>query len=197
MPIAGIDVSHFNGEVDWTAAANSITFAFMKATQGTSFLDPRFEENWTRSRDAGVQRGAYHFFDPSEDAAAQASHFLETAKLEPGDLPPALDIEMMKRSTLSTTLEGISTWLTAVQAGTGRTPIIYTSASFWQQLGNPPNPGNHPLWVAHYGVAVPHLPPVWPAWTFWQFSQLGRCAGVKGYVDLNRFSGSAEALKSI
>ena len=130
----------------------------MKATQGTSFLDPRFEENWTRSRDAGVQRGAYHFFDPSEDAAAQASHFLKTAKLEPGDLPPALDIEMMKRSTLSTTLEGISTWLTAVQAGTGRTPIIYTSASFWQQLGNPPNPGDHPLWVAHYGVAVPHLP---------------------------------------
>ena len=194
MPIAGIDVSHFNGEVDWKEAANSITFAFAKASQGTSFVDSHFAGNWERMREAGVHRGAYHFFDPTEDAEAQGAHYMNTVKLEAGDLPPVLDIEMLKRSTVASTLEGITKWLATVEAGTGRTPIIYTSASFWRQLGNPPNPGKHPLWVAHYGVSKPNIPPVWESWTFWQFSQLGRCAGVKGYVDLNRFSGSAEEL---
>ncbi len=197
MPLAGIDVSHFNGEVDWTAASNSITFAFAKATQGVGFVDPRFAQNWLGMRDAGVQRGAYHFFDPSENAAAQADLFLNTVRLDAGDLPPVLDIEMLKRSALTSTLDGIAVWLAAVQSGTGTTPIIYTSPGFWAQLGNPPNPGNHPLWVAHYGVAKPSVPPIWNSWTFWQFSQLGRCAGIKGYVDLNRFSGSLDDLKAM
>lgn len=197
MPLAGIDVSHFNGEVDWTAAASSITFAFAKATQGIGYVDPRFAQNWRAMGDAGVQRGAYHFFDPTENAVAQAEHFLNTVRLDADDLPPVLDIEMLKRSTRTSTLDGITAWLAAVQSGAGRTPIIYTSPGFWAQLGNPPNPGQHPLWVAHYGVAKPSVPPIWESWTFWQFSQLGRCAGIKGYVDLNRFSGSSDDLKAM
>ncbi len=194
MAIAGIDVSHFNGAVNWGVAAHSVAFAFAKATQGTSFVDPRFAENWHCMREAGVQRGAYHFFDPSEDATAQANHFVETVHFEPGDLPPVLDVEMLKRSTLASTLDGITVWLAAVHKAIGRTPIVYTSASFWQQLGNPPNPGPYPLWVAHYGVPKPHVPTAWPAWTFWQFSQLGRCAGITGYVDMNRYRGSTEEM---
>lgn len=197
MPIAGIDVSHFNGEVDWIAAGDSVTFAFAKATRGTSFLDPRFQDNWPRMRDAGVKRGAYHFFDSAEDAASQADHFLNSAKLEPGDLPPALNLEMLRRSSLSYALQGATEWLAVVQSATGRVPIVHTSASFWQQLGDPLNPGEYPLWLSHFGVAHPMIPRAWRSWTFWQFSQLGRCAGVKGFVNLNRFTGSCDDLNAL
>ena len=76
-PLAGIDVSHFQGEVDWGAvAAAGVRFAFIKATEGLDDVDPRFAQNWQGSRAAGLLRGAYHFLHPNLDARQQAAHFL-------------------------------------------------------------------------------------------------------------------------
>ncbi len=195
--IAGIDVSHFNGAIDWRAAAGSISFAFTKATQGTSYVDPRFDENWTAMKHEAIPRGAYHFFDPSEDAAAQAAHFLSAVRLEPTDLPPVLDMETLGGAHPAEAAAGMQSWLDTVGHATGRIPIVYTSASFWQQLGNPARPGQSPLWVAHYGVSTPHIPRCWTSWTLWQFSDAGRCSGISGHVDLDRFSGTVDDLRTL
>jgi lysozyme len=92
--VQGIDVSHYQGVVDWQQVAqNGMAFAFAKATEGITYVDPQLAANWDGIRVAGLVRGAYHFFEPNDDAAQQAQHFLSTVQLQPGDLPPVLDVE--------------------------------------------------------------------------------------------------------
>src|ERR1700743_1690699 len=93
--VQGIDVSHYDGTIDWAMVkASGIDFAFMKATEGTTFVDPEFAANWKAAGDAGVIRVVYHFFHPMDDPAAQADFFVATAGVPgKGDLPLALDLE--------------------------------------------------------------------------------------------------------
>jgi GH25 family lysozyme M1 (1,4-beta-N-acetylmuramidase) len=92
--IRGIDVAHWEPEIDWAKVrAQEIRFAFIKATQAADYVDDRFLPHWREAKQAGILRGAYHFIDPRVDGRLQAEHFLRTVKLEPGDLPPVLDLE--------------------------------------------------------------------------------------------------------
>ena len=188
-PLPGIDVSHWQGTVDWKAvAADGVEFAFIKATEGGDYVDPRFAANWAGAQRAGVVRGAYHFYRPQTDALAQAAHFLRTVQLAPGDLPPVLDVEVTDGRSAAQIAAGVRTWLQEVERATGRRPILYTRASFWTgQMGG--GFGGYPLWVAHYGVSSPNIPAEWSGWTFWQHSDAGRVDGIGGNVDLNWFNG--------
>ena len=117
--LAGIDVSHFQGEVDWGAvAATGVRFAFIKATEGLDDVDPRFAQNWQGSRAAGLLRGAYHFLHPNLDAGQQAAHFLSVVTLDDDALPPALDVEVTNGVAPAALATCIETWLGAVQAAT-------------------------------------------------------------------------------
>ncbi|HYH47785.1 MAG TPA: GH25 family lysozyme [Thermoanaerobaculia bacterium] len=190
----GIDVSHYQGAVDWPAvAAGGMAFAFVKATQGTSSVDPLFSQNWNGVQAAGLLRGAYHFFQPGEDPAAQAAHFLSVVPCTAGDLPPVLDVETAGSLTPAEIVQGIETWLAAVEAAAGCAPIVYTAPRFWDSLGTAAF-GRFPLWVAEYGVSTPKLPAGWTSWSFWQSSESGQAAGVHGNVDLDVFQGSLEDL---
>ncbi len=183
----GVDVSKWQGEIDWTVLANRVSFAFIKATQGTGYVDPQFQRNWAESR-GRVVRGAYHFWHAGLDAEAQARHFL--AALEgagdPGELPPVLDLEMDP-----VTWAEVQAFMDVVEEGLGRTPILYTSPGFARRLGLPPK--TWPLWVAHYNVLRPTLPPGWGAWVFWQY----QVATIRPYewgvqsrrLDMNYFRG--------
>ena len=92
--IRGIDVAHWEPEIDWMKLrAQEIRFAFIKATQAADYVDNKFLSHWTGAKQAGILRGAYHFIDPRVDGRLQAENFLRTVKLEPGDLPPVLDLE--------------------------------------------------------------------------------------------------------
>ena len=94
--IEGIDVSHYQGTIDWSKVAGAgKTFAFIKASDGTVGADPTFAYNWSRARQAGLRRGAYHFFRPITDALQQAQHFLRQLGDDHGELPPVLDFELL------------------------------------------------------------------------------------------------------
>ena len=188
--LAGIDVSHWQGTVDWDrVAGGGVAFVFIKATEGGDYTDPRFAENWAGAARAGIARGAYHFYRPQTEAAAQAQHFLRTVQLRAGDLPPVLDVEVTDGRSAEAISAGVRTWLETVERATGRRPIVYTRASFWTaQMGG--GFGAYPLWVAHYGAAQPGIPAGWSGWTFWQHSDAGRVVGISGGVDLNWFNGS-------
>lgn len=194
--LAGIDVSHWQGTVDWTRVAGSgVAFAFIKATEGGDYTDPAFAANWAGAARAGVARGAYHFYRPQTDAAAQAQHFLRTVQPRAGDLPPVLDVEVTDGRSAAQIAAGVRTWLETVERATGRRPIVYTRASFWSgQMGG--GFGAYPLWVAHYGAAEPNIPGDWDRWTFWQHSDGGRVAGISGDVDLNWFAGDGSDLQA-
>ncbi len=186
----GIDVSHYQGDVDWAAVkAAGITFAFAKATQGTAEVDPKFAQNWAAIKAAGLTRGAYHFFDPGVDAEKQAEHFIATVQLEAGDLPPVIDIEVSEGVSAEDIDQDIQIWLTKVAEAYGVTPIIYSDLSFLREnLAS--GFGAYPLWIAEYSSTPPTAPGAWKEWLFWQYSQSGSVSGVDGNVDRDVFKGT-------
>jgi len=188
--VQGIDVSHFQGNVDWRRVKNAgVAFAFAKATDGTAFVDPAFEGNWSGIKAAGLIRGAYHFFRADQDPVVQANHFLQITKIASGDMPPVIDVEITSNSDDATLVDGVNAWLDTIAQETGVKPMIYTLASFCNaHLNN--QFGSYPLWVANYGVTSPKLPAGWANWNFWQHSQGGTIDGVTGNVDLNYFNGT-------
>jgi lysozyme len=206
--VPGIDVSHYQGLVDWgEVAAGGELFAYCKATEGAGVVDAYLPGNWSGIKQAGLLRGAYHFFHPDQDATAQANNFLAalakvnggTAVLAPGDLPPTLDLEVTGSLVAADVLAAAATWLGLVAAATGRTPVVYTFFSFWSgTLGNPKALAEYPLWIARYTSAPsPGVIGGWPTWTFWQYSQSGTVNGIGGPVDVDAFQGAAEDLNAL
>jgi lysozyme len=202
----GIDVSHHNGPVDWGAAARSgLAFAYAKATEGATVIDDRFAVNWAAIRDAGLFRGAYHFFHPATPVEQQADHFVSTVgQLAPGDLPPMLDLEETSQSNdewphiePARRVPLALQWLERVEQALGRKPVVYTRRGFVRAtLGEAGRLVEHPVWIAHYTLAPkPAVPPGWAKWTLWQYTDSGRVAGITSNVDKNRFNGSLGELR--
>lgn len=195
--IKGIDVSHNNGKVDWTRVAKDhIRFAFVKATEGVSFVDPEFEENRKHAREAGLVVGFYHFGHPDNDPEAEADHFIKTvSKIHPGELPPVLDIETHDTRQPAAVQTWCHRFLHRVEEKLGRRPLVYTYPSFIdEQLGGALV--DFPLWIASYGHATPQFDR-WSKWTFWQDGDKGEVAGVGSGVDTDVFHGDEAALKHL
>jgi lysozyme len=196
----GIDVSHYQGQIDWQAVAGAgIEFVFIKATDGCRFEDPMFETNWQGAGEAAIRRGAYHFFRPQQDATQQAKNFLSAITGQTGELPPVLDFELLAGMSVDEAQHRAETWMQVVERETRAKPILYTGPSFWRDsLNNSELFAQHPLWIAHYtGAERPILPIAWAEWTFWQHSEKGFVPGIKGPVDLNWFCGTATELDCI
>jgi lysozyme len=193
MSIRGIDVSTYQGNVNWQSVANDgILFAFVKATEGVTLVDDTFARNWAAMKTVGIQRGAYHFFRPASSIQGQIDSFLRTVKLQPGDLPPVLDVETTGGLGATAICDRMAIWLDAVEKETGMQPIIYTYPGFWESLGTT-RFSDYPLWIAHYTTAEsPWVSGGWHSWTFWQYTDRGRVAGISGNVDINIFESFQE-----
>jgi lysozyme len=195
--LQGIDVSHYQGNVNWNAVKNAgCAFAYAKATEGTSVTDAQFAANWSGMKSAGLLRGAYHFYHANQDSTQQAQHFLSVVKLAPGDLPPFLDFEVNNGVTGSALINGVQNWLDIVSSQMGVTPLIYTLTSFWNPNMNDQF-GKYPLWLARYSSAPGALPEGWSNWTFWQYSQSLPMSGISGNVDHDYFNGSLSDLQGL
>jgi lysozyme len=192
-PARGIDVSHYQGRIDWRAVeAAGIGFAYMKATEGATFTDPMFRRNWAAAGETRIVRGAYHRFRAGRDGAAQANHFLAVVSLRDGHLPPVLDVESTDGVSDARLVRGVRAWLAEVERRTGKRPVVYTKPGFRRaHLGTALD--DYPLWIAEYGVDSPSVDP----WHFWQHSERGRVAGIGRAVDLDRFNGSHAELRAL
>jgi lysozyme len=193
----GIDVSHYQGTVSWPQVSLAgIEFAFAKATDGLTWTDPQFAVNWPAMKAAAILRGAYHFFEPADDAAEQARFFLQAVQLAAGDLPPALDVETAG-SSAPALWQGVETWLQTVAAATGVRPLLYVDPTFAAEYAAPASLAAYPLWVADYDVAQPTLPQGWTSWLIWQHSEGGTVLGVTGTVDLDLLDGPIAKLAAL
>ncbi len=197
--VKGIDVSKWQGTIDWTKVPSSgSVFAFSRVSDGVSSNDSKFSRNWEGSKAAGLVRGAYQYFRASKDATEQANKMVSAVGvLGDGDLPAVLDIEEADGQSPSTVLAKIRTWLQVVEAGTQKTPIIYTASYFWETLNAETEFAKYPLWVANYGATCPKMPPGFSGWSFWQYSASGSISGIGGNVDLNVFNGSRASLEAL
>jgi GH25 family lysozyme M1 (1,4-beta-N-acetylmuramidase) len=211
--VEGVDVSDGQGNIDWNAVkGGGVDFGIAKATQGTYNTQGTFAANWANMKAAGVVRGAYHFFDPTEDGAAQASYFLGVVgTIEPGDLPPMLDIECPDGDAQCLGFSGGSgaasasdiytrmwDWIHTVENATGRKPLIYSFGSYFADNGiNTTGLDAYPLNIA-YPVSGNcfNFPGPWSAATIWQWSFTGSVSGIGGQVDRDRFLGTSSQLES-
>jgi lysozyme len=199
-PIHGIDVSHHQRNIDWDAVKSmqvkqvKIGFSFIKATEGLGRVDDAFRRNWFNAKQAGLPRGAYHYFLSNKSGKAQAENFIETVALESGDLPPVLDIETANGASAEEIQQRVQDWLQLVEARYHIKPIIYTYADFYEQyLAGKFE--NYPLWVAHY--LVQDKPRVQRKWLFWQHNEKGKVDGIDANVDFNVFNGDSSDFRSL
>ncbi len=184
--VQGIDVSHHQGAIDWPVVADDgVRFAWIKATEGGDWVDPRFVENWEGAGRAGIPRGAYHFFTFCRPGAEQAANFLATVPLAQGELPPVVDLEyggncdrLPDSASLGTELER---FMDAVEAAAGQRPMVYVTGELIRDhitllVGER-------LWVRaiHHPLGMEAPLPA----EVWQYSNIGRVDGIEGRVDRN------------
>lgn len=188
----GIDVSHHSGAIDWErVAAQRFAFVYLKASEGVDAADPTFADHWRSARAADLARGAYHFFVTEDDPLEQARFFLSRLELAPGDLPPVVDVETLGRGTTGDLSAKLRAFVDEVERVAGVRAMIYTSARFWDAHFDG-SFGEHPLWVAEYGVEAPELPRGWTTWTLWQYRETAATAGVEKGADLSRIHPEVE-----
>lgn len=207
MSVLGIDCSHHQGEIDWEAVARSnVRFAYCKATEGATAVDPRFAEHWAALAATPLLRGAYHFARPGGariGAEAQAEHFAAAVGHDrgPRDLPPALDLETDGGLAPEKVVDWTRWFVSRAEALFERELLIYTGALWRHTMGDPivPELGTRMLWTARYGDTPPVVPKTWSRWDFWQFTdgvrgEVQMIPGVKGPVDCDRFRGNMDEL---
>ena len=197
--VHGIDISHYQGEIDWNmlkhtrSARFPVHFIFMKSTEGGDYSDKTFQANFDSARAHGFIRGAYHFYNPKTDPVKQADFFIHTVKLEKGDLPPVLDIEKKGKDTKKLQND-LKVWLRKVEAHYGVKPIIYASYKFKTKYLTDSVFNAYPYWIAHYYVDSVRYE---GDWKFWQHTDVGTLPGISEQVDLNIYNGSMNSLDSL
>lgn len=195
--VIGIDVSHYQGTIDWdkVIAHPDTKFVYLKATAGETYTDPKYHQNIASIQDTKLLTGAYHFFEPNDEGDAQAKNFLSTVRYSDHSLPPVLDIEITKSVDPATIRKRARKFLEIVQQTTGCKPIIYTYKDYWiTNLGS--EFSDYHLWLADYATS-PSLPENVENWLLWQFTQSGTNPGIRGHVDLSHFNGGVELMQKI
>ena len=192
--IHGIDVSKYQKNIHWDAVKKmksknvQIGFAFMRATIGNFRKDGYFNKNWSESKEAGIPRGAYHYFYCNQNSRMQAYNFIRCVKLNSGDLPPVLDVEEMDGVTPQQFKNQIREWLEIVEHFYKVKPIIYTYTNFYEDyLSN--DFDKYPFWIAHYNRN--NHPSTSRDWHFWRHSERGHVNGINTNVDFNVFNGDS------
>ncbi len=198
--VHGIDISHYQGKIDWELLTHNreakfpIHFIFLKATEGGDHGDDTFTQNFGQARKYGFIRGAYHYFIPKTDAHKQADFFIRTVQLVKGDLPPVLDVETTGKQSPQELKTAVKTWLDRVEAHYGVKPILYTSYKFKKRYLSDSIFNAYPYWIAHYYVDSVRYE---GKWHFWQHTDVGTVPGIEKEVDLNVFNGTLEELQAL
>lgn len=181
--VYGVDVSNHQGRIDWGRVADDRTaFAYVKASEGGDFTDSRFARNWDGAGDAGLRRGAYHFFTLCRHGAEQAANFLRSAPVDRDALPPAVDLELAgncaARPGRAAVLAELDVFLASVERAWGRRALLYVGRD-WERTYPVLARSDRPRWL----VSAPGRPQ--QAWTVWQLDGHAQVHGVRGEVDLD------------
>lgn len=198
----GFDMSHYQNSKDikWDSLAIGnrtipLKFVILRATMGNRSKDQNFDEFWTTAKKHNLIRGAYHFYRPDEDPVKQANNFLESVKLEEGDLVPVLDIERNPHKYSKEELrKNLKIWLKIVEEKYGEKPIIYTFYHYYKDNLRGEF-DEYPLWLANYNNVLQPSPE--DDWKMWQFTENGIVYGINTKVDLNVFNGNVWSLKRL
>lgn len=197
-PVRGVDVSSYQGDIDWEIlSGQNIQFAFIKATEGSGFVDPYFEYNFAAAQKTRLRIGAYHFFSFDSPGETQAENFITNVPAIEGMLPPVVDFEFYgdKEKNLPLADDAhreLDILLDKLEIHYGMRPIIYaTEKSYGLYLSG--HYEAYDIWIRN--VFTKPKPLNNQPWTFWQYTNRERLDGYDGkerYIDMNVFNGSME-----
>ncbi len=194
--VFGTDVSRHQGKIKWDELSKfrfdekKIEFVFIKATEGETWQDEKFDYNWKKAKAYNILRGAYHFYRPKIHSAKQMKNFTNTVELKKGDLPPVLDVEIESSLPKSTYRKGVLNCLKIMETTYGVKPIIYTNQKLYREYFKHKNFKEYRFWISR----LKSTPPRMDHWHFWQFTYEAVIDGTYEYVDMNVFNGSKEEL---
>ncbi|WOJ89646.1 GH25 family lysozyme [Methylocapsa polymorpha] len=196
--VHGIDVSKYQGDIDWDSVrASGVRFAWIKATEGGDHVDDKFARNWAAAKAAGVPRGAYHFAYWCRPMEQQASWFTANVPNDPDALPPVLDVEWngqsktcAKRVPREVAIVQMKIILAAMERAYGKKPVIYTAVDFHRDVMQGEFT-DYPIWVRSV-KSHPSVKYGARHWHFWQHTAEGHVPGIRGYVDRNAFNGTVK-----
>jgi lysozyme len=198
FPIHGVDVSKYQGDIDWSSVRNAkVQFAWIKATEGANYVDSNFQRNWFAAKAAGLPRGAYHFVYWCRPWQEEMAWFEANVPVDPDALPPVLDVEATPDSKTcqihlqrSEVIAEMHAMLDEMQRHYGKRPMIYTTVDFYRAILQPSAFSDYPIWVrsTKYHPAVVYGQ---RKWRFWQYQSDGYVPGIHAKVDRNAFYGDA------
>lgn len=201
-PVHGIDISKWNGDVNFAKArASGVSFVFIKATEGKDRTDDRFQQNWRAAAAAGLPHAPYHFYYFCSTADEQADWFIRNVPKQAINLPPVLDVEWngasktcTYRPSKVTAVTELQRFMDRIEAHYGKRPIIYTAVDFHRDVLVGQFKDYH-FWLR---AVADHPSKVYEdrRWAFWQYTSTGVIPGVSGEVDINVFAGSHKNWKS-
>jgi lysozyme len=197
-PIRGVDVSNYQGEIDWAVlSSQNIDFAFIKSTEGSSFVDASFSNNWEAAQQTDLRVGAYHFFSYDSPGITQAENFIRTVPSFDGMLPPVVDVEFYgdKESNppdKESVTKELQVMLSELESHYGMQPIIYTTKIVFD-LYIDEEFSDYPLWIREVYFSPNECSDY--NWTFWQYTNREKLEGYNGveeFIDMNVFFGTRE-----
>lgn len=200
--VRGVDVSSYQGTIDWPVlASEGIDFAYIKATEGSSYVDSRFADNWEQAQESALSVGAYHFVSFESTGDQQLRHLTETVPVS-GDLPIAVDLEFYGRfsddhPTAAAVHAILDPLLAGIEEHYGSNAVIYSTPEAYDAYLSG-RYAEHPIWIR--SVAVPASLPDGREWAFWQYSHRDRLRGYEGdeqFIDMNVFSGTPDELAAL
>ena len=186
----GIDVSKYQGDIDWYQLSLNphVKFVYIKATEGAVHVDKRYQENIRKARGAGLRVGSYHFFTSQKTPREQFENFRRYVKRSEQDLLPMVDVEqagnrMAKREQLQ---QNLAEFMEMVKAEYGQYPLLYSQYKFYNDM-LAPEFNRYLIFIARYSHSQPTLRGG-GKYNIWQFTERGHINGIKEDVDLNRFA---------
>lgn len=191
--VKGLDISHWQGDINFANVPEEYRFIYMKSSEGTWYQDDKFIRNYNGFGDR--QRAPYHFWRHNADPGEQARYWRDTVDGRLGEWGPVVDLEDTSAPKGGSTPDLVAEFLLHVEVEFGTLPLIYSAAWWWDAWIREDFASNYGLLVANYKTVYPWSEPYmprtggWLDWLIWQHSSSGRVPGFSGAVDLNVFNG--------
>lgn len=187
----GIDVSQWQGTIDYARVKqDGIQIVYIKASEGTRYVDPYFRTNYTNAKANGLQVGFYHYVRArtEEQGRQEARHFANTISGTSPDCRLAMDFESFGDLTVGQINQISRAFLSELKTITGKDLVIYSNTNNARNVFDESLAEEYPLWVANYGVETPPSNGKWNSWVGFQYTSRGNVTGIEGYVDRDKFT---------